>query len=323
MQRRTIVRFALSAPATLAMGAHAQGEFPTQVITIVVPFAAGGNLDVMTRMVATPMSKLLRQPVVIDNRAGAGGVIGHEFVSRAAPTGYTLVCTANGRFTVTPRMVAKRQFQASDFVAIGGIGETPLVLEVPANSRFRDFASMIAFAKANPEKVSLAHPGNGTTNHIAILRLQQATGAKFAIIPYKGSALALNDLLGSQVEGMVDQLPSSLPHIRAQKLVPLAVTTSVRAADLPNVPTLAELGLEKFEVSTVTGLLAPAKTPAAIISILNQALNTALADTDVQKRLKDMGSMAISGTPTKFQEYLLSEDRAAEALVRNGALTPE
>ncbi len=323
MQRRTTLRLALAAAAAPALSAHAQGAFPGQPITVVVPFAAGGNLDVMARVVGVPMGKALGQPIIIDNRAGAGGAIGHEYTARAEPNGYTLVCTANGSFAVTPRLMPKRPFQASDFAPIGMIGVTPLVLEVPAASRFKDFADMLAYAKANPGKVSIAHSGNGTTNHIAILRMQEATGAQFTIVPYKGSGPALNDLLGSQVDAMVDQLPSSLAHLKAEKLRPLAVTTAARAPDLPNTPTLAELGLAKFDVSTAAGLLAPAKTPAAVVEQLNKALNGALADADVQKRLRELGTVPMPMTAAKFRAFLMDEDAKAEAMFKSGAIKAE
>lgn len=320
MHRRSLIRLALATP-TFHLGiASAKDAFPSRSITLVVPYPAGGNLDAMTRAVAVPMSKILGQPIVVDNRAGAGGIIGHEYTKRAAPDGYTMVCTANGSFAVTPRLLPKRPFVASDFVAVGGIGETPLVLEVGRNSRFQDYTSFIAYAKANPEKVSIAHAGNGTTNHVAILRLQEATGVKFSIIPYKGSAPALNDLLGGQVDSMIDQLPSSLPHLKAKKLSPLAVTTTSRAFDLPDTPTLRELGVSNFEVSTVTGLLAPAKTPPNIVRTVNAALNTALAQAEVQTLLRNLGSRGIPNTPEAFQNYLAGEDQNAEKMLRAGLL---
>lgn len=230
-----------SIAASLPLMAGAQERYPAQPITVIVPFAAGGNLDVTTRLLTAAMSKTLGQPFVVDNRLGAGGVIGHVAGARASANGYTLTSTANGSFVVTPRLQpGKRAFDMADFKPIGAFGVTPLVLEVQASSRFKTVGEFLAYAKANPEKVSVGHAGNGTTNHVAILQLQQITGARFTVVPYKGSGPALTDLLGGTLDAVVDQLPSSLSHLRADKLRALAVTTPTRAADLPKVPTLAE-----------------------------------------------------------------------------------
>lgn len=327
MYRRTFLKATLVAPVLPALGAlqvpsaMAQDKYPTQPITLIVPFAPGGNLDIVARAVSVPMGQILKQSIILDNRAGAGGVIGHELAARAAPNGYTLVASANGSFAVTPRLTpGRRPFVAADFVGVGMIAITPLVLEVPAGGPYKTFKDFLAYAKANPGKVSVAHPGNGTTNHIAILRLQEALNIQLNIVPYKGSAPALNDLLGKQVDAMVDQLPSSLPHIRSNKLRALAVTTQARATDLPDVATLAELGAPGFDISTATGILAPAKTPADVVAQVNKALNTALAEKDVQARIRQMGSIPTPMSVAEFQAYLKDEDRKAEALLASGAL---
>lgn len=327
MHRRSFLKAVLSAPVLPALGAlHvpaalAQDKYPTQPITVIVPFAPGGNVDIVTRTVSVSMGQNLNQSLVLDNRAGAGGVIGHELGARATPNGHTLVASANGSFAVTPRLIpGRRPFTAADFVGVGMIAITPLVLEVPAGSPYKTFKDFLAYAKANPGKVSVAHSGNGTTNHIAILRMQEAFNIKLNIVPYKGSAPALNDLLGNQVDAMIDQLPSSLPHIRSNKLRALAVTTKSRATDLPNVATLAELGSAGFDISTSTGLLAPAKTPPAIIAQLNKALNSALAEKEVQARIRQLGSVPTPMSVSDYQTYLRDEDRKAEALVASGAL---
>lgn len=327
MHRRTFVKAVFSAPVLPALAAlHvpaalAQGKYPAQPITVVVPFAPGGNVDIVTRAISVPMGQALKQSIILDNRAGAGGIIGHEFAARATPNGYTLVASANGSFAVTPRLApGRRPFTAADFVGVGMIAITPLVLEVPAGSPYKTFKDFLAYAKANPGKATVAHPGNGTTNHVAILRMQEMLGIQLNIVPYKGSAPALNDLLGNQVDAMVDQLPSSLPHIRSNKLRALAVTTRSRATDLPQVATLAELGAVGFDISTSTGLLAPAKTSPEIVAQLNKALNAALADKDVQARIRQMGSVPTPMSVADFQAYLKEEDRKAESLVASGAL---
>jgi len=311
----------LTANMALPSVLHAQSQYPDKPITLVVPFAAGGNLDVMARLVGASMSRTLGQPIVVSNRGGAGGLIGHESVARAQPDGHTIVVTANGSFAVTPKLAAKPSFNTSDFLPIGAIAATPLVIAVPASSRFANIADLIAYAKANPQGVSIGHAGNGTTNHVAILQLEAAADLAFNVIPYKGSAPAVTDVLGGQIDAIIDQLPSSLPHIQAQRLRALAVTTPDRAKDLPQTPTLGEqTGLQGFDVSTTTGLLAPAHTPRTIIHALNAALNQALTEDAIVARIKALGSEPRPTTPAQFQAFLNQEDAKALELLKSGKL---
>jgi len=310
--------------ATSSGSGHAQEGYPNKPITVIVPFAPGGNLDVTARIVLAQMSQHLGQPITVDNRAGAGGVIGHQAVARANPDGYTLVATANGSFTITPRLrPGVRPFEPGEFAPIGMIGVTPLVLEVTAPAKFKDFREFVAYAKANPGKISMGSAGNGTTNHLAILQLEEAAGIKLNVVPYKGSNPALSDLLGGQIDAMIDQLPSSLNYLRVAKLVPLAVTTAQRSSDLPDVPTFAESGIANFDVSTASGLLAPANTPPPVIEKLNKALNQALRNKDVQSRLLGLGSQPAPMSVGQFRDFLMGEDAKAETLLKRGLLTAE
>lgn len=304
--------------------ALAQENYPNKPITIVVPFAPGGNLDVSARIVTPEMSKILGQSIIIENKAGAGGAIGHQAIARANPDGYTLVTTANGSFTVTPRLQAgKRPFTANEFAPVGMIGVTPCVLEVPANSKFKNLQEFIKYAKENPGKVTVGHSGNGTTNHLAILLFEEAAGIKLNVIPYKGSAPALSDLLGNQIDAVVDQLPSSLNHLRGGKLKAIAITVPKRSPDLPDVPTLDESGFKGFDVATASGFLAPTNTPPHVIAKLNQALNQSLANKEVQERLLGLGSQPSPMTSQQFTDFLLREDANAEALFNRGTLKAE
>ena len=325
MMIRKLALLSFAAGTLIAMNgaSTAQDKFPSKPITIVVPFAAGGNLDVVTRLVGNQMTKSLGQPIIVENKGGAGGVLGHQAVAKAAPDGYTVVTTANGSFAVTPRLQARPPFKSDDFAAVGAISVTPLVLAVPANSRFKDVEEMLAYAKANPMGVSIGHSGNGTTNHIAILLLQDATQAKFTIVPYKGSGPAMTDLLSGQLDAIVDQLSSSLPQIQMNRFKALAVTTRNRSPDLPDVRTLAETGVKDFDISTTSGFLVPAKTPRPVVDSLNNALNTALNDPQVQKRLRELGSVAHPGTADSFQKYLDQEVAKAESLIQRGILKDE
>lgn len=314
----------IGACAFFSATAPAQNAYPARPITIIVPFAPGGNLDVTTRIVGAELSKILGQPVAVDNKAGAGGAIGHQALARANPDGYTLLTTANGSFTVTPRLQkGKRPFESKEFAPIGMIGITPQVLEVRGTEKFKTFNDFLAYAKANPGKVTVGHSGNGTTNHISLLQLEEAAGIKLNIVPYKGSGPALSDLLGGQIDAVVDQLPSSMSYLKSGKLSPLAVTTIQRAPDLPEVPTFAEFGLKNFDVSTASGLLAPANTPASVIEQLNKALNQALGNKDVADRLIGLGSVPTPMSSKQFSEFLKSEDAKAEALEKRGVLVAE
>ena len=305
--------------AVTSGGALAQ-PYPSKPVKIVVPFAPGGNLDVTTRIVAESLAKQLGQPFIVENRAGAGGVIGSEAVSTAAPDGYTLLTGTTATTVVSPLLVPNSPYRRESFAPIGMFAITPLVVEVPAASPFADFKSFVAYVKANPGKVSIGHSGNGTTNHIAILQLQEAIQGKFNIVAYKGSGPMLIDLMGGQIESAIDQTSSSLAQIKAGKLRALAVATKARIADLPQVPTLQEQGLRNFEAVTPSGLFAPAKTPAAVVSALNAAVNKALADPSVRQKLSELGSDVTPTSPEQFDRFLKEEETKLQALVKSGVL---
>jgi tripartite-type tricarboxylate transporter receptor subunit TctC len=315
-----ILAAAVAATAFLAAGSASGQSFPNRPLRIDVPIAAGGNLDVTTRIVADRLSKVLAQNVVIENRPGAGGVIGAEWVARAEPNGYTLVAGTTGSLIVSPLLVAKPPFSLDDFAPVGMMAVTALVVEVPAGSRFKDFKSFLAQARAQPAKITMGHSGLGTTNHIAVLLLQQAADVQFTLVPYKGQAPVLTDLMGGQIDATVDQISSSLQHVVAGKLRPLAVTSGTRARDLPDVPTAQELGLKDFEVVTPSGLAAPAKTPPAVIATLSDALIEAVSDPAVKKRLAELGSEAMPRSSQAFAKMLREEAVKLQALVKAGVL---
>ena len=200
---------------------------------------------------------------------------------------------------------------------------SPLVLEVPASSPHKDFKSYLAYVRANPGKVTLGHSGNGTTNHVAILQLQDALKVAFNIVPYKGSGPALVDLMGGQIDSMVDQTSSSLPQIQGGKLRAIAVLTRARVADLASVPTLREEGLTDFEAVTPSGLLAPAKTPPEVVQALSVALGKALADPAVKKRLTELGSEVRPMSVAQFDRFMHDEEAKLKALVKSGVLKGE
>ena len=316
--------FATVAAALIALvpAAAVAQAYPTKPVKIVVPFAPGGNLDVTARLVAESMSKTLGQPFIVENRAGAGGALGSEQVAKSPPDGYTLVAGTTATTIVSPLLIANAPYNLQSFTPVGLMAVTPLVLEVPAASPHKDFKAYLAYVRANPGKVTLGHSGNGTTNHIAILQLQDALKVTFNIVPYKGSGPALVDLMGGQIDSMVDQTSSSL-QIQGGKLRAIAVLTRARVADLAAVPTMREEGLADFEAVTPSGLLAPARTPPEVIQTLSSALNRALADPAVKKRLVELGSEVRPMSAAEFDRFLHDEETKLKALVKSGVLKGE
>jgi tripartite-type tricarboxylate transporter receptor subunit TctC len=318
MKKKLFGGIAGLALALAAVAAHAQG-FPSKPLRFVVPFPPGGNLDVTTRLIADSMAKTLGQSIVIDNRSGAGGALGSEIVAKAAPDGYTIVAATTATTIVSPMLVPNPPYQLSSFAPVGVMAITPLLVEVPVASPHADLKDFLAYARANPGKLTIGHSGNGTTNHIAILQLQDAAKISLNPIPYKGSGPAIIDLIGAQIEAAIDQTSGSLPHIRSGKLRPLAVTTSARVADLPNVPTLIEQGLN-LEIATPSLLLAPARTPPDVLKALNAALDKALADPTIVKKLADLGSTVRPMTVEQTDRFLKDEEAKMKALAATGVL---
>jgi tripartite-type tricarboxylate transporter receptor subunit TctC len=320
---KKLMRTACAVLLAAAAGIAAAQTYPARPVKIVVPFAPGGNLDVTARLIAESMARQLGQPFVVENRAGAGGALGSDAVAKSPPDGYTLVAGTTATTIVSPLLIPNAPYALKDFTPVGVMAVTPLMLEVPANSPHKDFKSYLAHVKANPGKVTIGHSGNGTTNHIAILQLQDALKVSFNIVPYKGSGPAIIDLMGGQIDSMVDQTSSSLPQVQGGKLRALAVATRTRIADLPDVPTLQEQGLKDFEAVTPSGLLAPARTPPEVVKTLNAALNKALAEPAVRKRLAELGSEVRPMTAEQFDQFLKGEERKLKALHASGVLKGE
>ena len=305
--------------AVLATVASAQ-PFPSKPITLIVPFAPGGNLDVVARTLAPAMERALGQTVVVDNKAGAGGALGAALVARAPADGHTLLVSTPNALVVLPQMT-KTSYKLDNFQPVGLAATTALVIVVKgSDARFKDIAALLDYIRANPGKSSMGHAGLGTTNHVALMQMEDAARLKLNIIPYKGGAPALVDLIGGQVDAVLDQLSSSAPHIQSGALRALAVLSRERDPALPNVPTLREAGLTDFDASTAAGLLAPAGTPAAVIEVLNAALRKALAEDAVRTRLAGVGSVARPSSAQEFGQLLNQEDTRAQALAKAGKL---
>ena len=311
------------AMVSVAFGDAVQAQVPNKPITLIVPFAAGGNLDIVGRLIAPGLAKYLGQSVVVQNKPGAGGVLGATELSRAEPDGSVLLVSTPNAITVAPKMV-QTQYTLESFAAVGLISSTSLLLVTRTEqSKFKDFASFVAYAKANPGKVSIANAGIGTSNHIAITQLQIMAGIDLNVITYKGSGPANIDLLGGQVDVSIDQLSSAITHLNSGRARAMMVVSAERDPLVPEVPSAKELGLPQLEVNTTAGLLAPGKTPPATLAMLNQALNQTLADPQIQAQLSRAASQARPGPASVFTAMMQKEDKQAAELAAAGKLKPE
>lgn len=319
--RRELMGAGFVAMASASLPAVAQ-TFPTKQIRWIIPFAPGGNYDVTSRLVAEPMARRLGQGILIDNKPGAGGVVGLELAHNAPADGYTIVMASFTVGYVAPIFAGKKEM-LSLFAPVGILTTVPMVVVTRADSRFADMKSLLAEAKAKPGTVSIGHAGNGTTNHVAILRLQLNEGLKFNVIPYRGSGPGIADLLAGNIDSYTDQLTSSMPHIKSGKLRPLGTLGLDRIPDLPNVPTLGHLGLKPFDGSTTAGVFVHAGTPKAVVARLNEGVVAGLKDEAASKRLRELGAIVRPSTPEQFTAALKADQENVSELLRLGLLKPE
>ena len=289
---------------TAAVSALAQ-TYPAKPIRIIVPFAAGGNVDITARLVAPGLSDALGQPVVVENKPGAGGTIGADLVAKSQPDGYTLLMGSNSTFSVAPSLYPNHPYNPlRDFSPVITIASAPFVLVTNPAGSAKTAAELVAQAKANPGKLTMASAGTGSSNHLVGELFQEISGARFTHIPYKGSGQALTDLMGGQVDLHFDQITSASSHIQAGKLKALMVTAPQRVPMLPDVPTAAESGYARFQATNVTGLIAPAGTPREIIDKLNAATQKVIAQAAVREKFAGLGAETVGGTPEEFGVYI-------------------
>jgi len=302
--------------ALLATGAWGQA-YPAKPIRLVVPFPAGGTTDILARAVGQKLTEAWGQPVVVDNRPGAGGNIGAELVAKAASDGYTLLMGTVGTHAINASLYAKMPYDhIKDFAPVILVAGVPNVLVVNPAVPVNSVQELIAYAKANPGRLNFASSGSGTSIHLSGELFKVMAGVQMTHIPYKGSAPALQDLIGGQVQLMFDNLPSALPQIKGGKLRALAVTSAARAAALPDVPTVAEAGLPGFEASSWFGVLAPAGTPVAIIARLNAEIAKWLASPEAREKLASQGANAAGGSPEDFAKHIAAETAKWQKVVK-------
>ena len=306
--RRRLLQFGAGLMAAGAMwGAQAQGAYPSKPVRIVVGFSAGGTTDVVARIMAKELSQALGQSFIIENRPGGGSNIATDAVRIAEPDGYTLLFMAvtsaiNQTLYPNVKFDLNRDFEA---VALGAKVPNMLVVHpsVPANN-IKEF---IEWAKANESKIAYASSGSGTSIHMAGELFKVRTGLKTQHVPYKGSAPAVTDLIGGQVQFMFDNMPASWPHVQSGKLKALAVTTKTRSPSAPNLPTVEESGVTPFDVSSWFGLVAPKGTPKEVIDKLNKAMNEAFDKPNVKEAYAKLGAVSEKNTPAQFKEFIRSE----------------
>ena len=299
--------FAAVALAAFTAAAPAQ-DYPAKPIRLIVPFPPGGGTDIAARTVANKLSETLRWTFVIENKPGAGGNLGVEQAVKSPPDGYTLVVGQTSNLAINPTLYAKLPYDPlKDLSPIALIVSAPVVLVVAANSPYKSLGDLLAAARRDPGAVTFASPGNGTVSHLAGELLQRASGVEFTHVPYKGAAQAMTDLLGGQVQSFMSSVPSALAQIRGGRLRAIAVTSAKRAAEMPEVPAIAESGYAGFDATTWYGLLAPAGTPAAVIKRLNAEVNRALGMPDVSGRLAAEGGEVLGGSPERFASLLKAD----------------
>jgi tripartite-type tricarboxylate transporter receptor subunit TctC len=321
VNRRTLLATSIAFATAAATRSYAQAsDWPSRPIKFIVPYPPGGPTDLMARILAPKLQAALGQSVIVENKGGAAGNVGTDMVAKAPADGYTLLLAASGPMAVNKSLYKTLPFDAlKDFAPITQISSFPLVLEVHPSFPAQDLKGFIAYLKANPGKVSFASAGSGTPQHLAGELLKAVTNTFMLHIPYRGAGPALNDVLGNQVPVMIDIMASSLPHIKAGKLRPIAVTSAARSSLLPQVPSIAET-LPGFEVSAWHGIAVAANTPKPIVERLNAELIKIFSDTEVKTRWAEIGSANVAGKPEAFAALIKSESvRMADVVKRSGA----
>jgi tripartite-type tricarboxylate transporter receptor subunit TctC len=308
---------------SLSIGAQAQ-TWPSKPLKLIVPFPPGGSTDILARALGQKLSEGLSQPVVIDNRPGAGGSIGAEAAAKAAPDGYTLFLGGVGSHAINPNLHDKLPYDPiKDFAPVGLLAHAALILVVHPAVPARDIAEFTAYARANPGRLNFASNGNGSSSQLAAVMFDSMAGVDMVHVPYKGLSPALSDLLSGQVQVMFSSVVAILPHVRAGKLRALAVTGARRLAAMPELPTIAESGLAGYEASSWYGILAPAGTPRDIVLKLNAELGKALEQPEVKNSLLAEGAEPVGGSPEAFAAHIRSEKERLGNLIREAKIRLE
>ena len=323
ISRRRLLHLATGAATLPAAWRVAKAEsYPTRPVRLIISFPAGGPNDVVARLLGQSLSERLGQPFIIENRSGAGGTVGTEVVVRASPDGYTLL-QVNTPNAINATLYDNLTYNfIRDIVPVASIMRTPLVMEANPSFPTKTIPEFIAFAKANPGKINMASGGNGTPGHVAGELFKMMAGVSMVHVPYRGGAFALTDLLGGQVQVLIDPIPASIGYLRAGKLHALAVTTTTRSDVLADVPTVNEF-VPGYEASAWYGIGAPRGTPTEIIDRLNSAINACLAEPVLKARLVDVGGMPFSSSPAQFGNFIAAETEKWAKVIKSAGIKQE
>ncbi|MDM9557651.1 Bug family tripartite tricarboxylate transporter substrate binding protein [Bordetella petrii] len=296
----------------------AAAAYPERPIRLIVPFAPGGSTDILGRLLADALPPILGQPVIVENKPGAGGNIGGDIVARAEPDGYTLLLAAAGPTVINPSLYRDMPFDpARDLAPISCITREHNLMAVGQSVPAATLGEFLDYARSNPGKLSFGSPGNGSPAQLAGELLKQKTGIQMEHVPYKGTGPAVTDLIAGHIAVMIDNMPALLPHVQAGRLRALAVPSDTRAAAAPDIPTFQEAGVPDFVVMAWKGLMAPAGTPDAVVERLSAAISQALADPKLRERLQAMGAEPLGSTPQQFAQQIASETAWWRELVQS------
>jgi len=322
-QKGVICRFSLAALVAVATPLATAQTFPVKPIRFVVPFAPGGGTDLLARAIGQRLTDVLGQPVVVDNRAGAGGVIGADLVAKAAPDGYTIVLGSPGPLTINPNLRPSIPYRLKDFAPITLATISPFVLVVNPALGVASVKELIALAKSKPGTLNFGSGGNGSVAHLSGEQFKALAGVQITHVPYKGSNPSIIDLIGGQLQLVIDNLPVLVLHVRSGRLKALALGTRKRSVLLPEVPTMIEAGVPGYQASTAFGVLAPAGTPRAIMARLNREIVTILRAPDLIERFAGLGLEAVGSTPEEYAEHLRAELAQYSKLIKSIGLKLE
>lgn len=319
----TALSLILCALLFAASAAQAQ-SYPSKPVRLVVPFPPSGGNDVFARIVAHQLSEAWKQEVLVENRPGAGGSLGTEFAAKSAADGYTLLLGHTGTLAINPALYPNLGYEPSrDFAPIGMLASAPLVLVVNPATSIRTVGDIIAQSIANPVRLNYASAGSGTGSHLSGELLQSIAGIRLTHVPYKGTAQAITDLLGGQVQMMFSVIPAALPQIKAGKLRAVAVTSAKRIPQLPDVPTVAESGVPGFESTLAYGILAPRATPAAVLGEIHAQLARITASKEFRERVDFEGAVVLEGTGADFAELIRVQAAKWGKVIRTAGIRPE
>jgi tripartite-type tricarboxylate transporter receptor subunit TctC len=323
MMRRLVVVVlgCVASVFSLVAGAQSPAGFPSKPIHIVVGFAAGGNTDIVARTTAARLQELLGQPVIVENKAGAGGVIATEFVAKAAPDGYTLLMSSLGPHTISPSLLKSVNFDpVNDLAPVSNVAQNALVLLVNPALPVKSVNELITYAKANPGKLNYGSSGVGSTTHLSGEVLASMTGAKLVHIAFRGGSLAIVAVLAGDVQMMFANLSDALPQIKSGKLRPLGVTTARRVLQLPDLPTIAEAGLPGFDVAPWNGLVAPGKTPPEIVAKLSDAVQRIAREPSFRDKMFEIGSEPVGDTPEQYRTTIRNDIQRWSKIVKEAGI---